>query len=57
MNKPTWWLRFLAKIGWPLALHEKATIGVGAWGRLRTEPKASIKLRVYRAGTDTWEDM
>lgn len=45
--------------------HEKAELGQGTWGRqpeasswmpTKTEPKATIKMRVYRAETDTWEE-
>lgn len=37
--------------------HEKAELGQGLWGRATAKGKVSIKARVYRASTDTWEDV
>lgn len=51
-----------------LTPHEKAELGQGTWGRQDNpttgtviptiaKPKVSLKMRVYRAKTDTWEEV
>ena len=61
--------KFLVKIGVMKAKpHEKAELGQGTWGRqpdisnipdisASARPKGTIKMRVYRAKTNTWEDI
>ena len=68
----SWLRRTLVKLGIVKMLpHEKAALGLGTWGRqpdslssgnpfnieAKTEPQATIKMRVYRAETDTWEEV
>jgi len=53
------WLRFKRWLGFELKPHEKALLGDGAWGRqaASAKVKATVGVRVYRAATDTWEEV
>lgn len=68
---PKWFLRLKGRLGLPLTLpersqrgdslapHEKAQLGEAPWGRQDAQAKgrATITMRVYRAATDTWEEV
>lgn len=51
-------LRLKQRLGFSLAPHEKAELGLGTWGRqeAKATPKASLKVRVWRAATQQWEE-
>ncbi len=53
------WLKIKQFLHLPLKLHEKAELGIGTWGRqdTKTKNKVTLKLRVYRAATNSWEDV
>lgn len=54
-----WFLKLKRRLGFPIAPHDRAIIGEGSWGRTEAKAKgrATIKARVYRAATDTWEEV
>ena len=66
----SWLRRTLVKLGIVKMMpHEKAALGLGTWGRQPdskaglpnieaiAKPQATIKIRVYRAATNTWEEV